>query len=130
MSEQKEMIDVDTWTLYLGDYESNEPVFYYNTKLDVFERKHSNACSFWSEEECKKKDAELNIDGLQIGKGLTRMPKEYLVDTFMSVFVDLGVVGEEKKESEENYHCGICDRGVPEEETLCADCEEEEGNKE
>lgn len=94
MKQQEEMIKVDSWILYLSKYDIDEPVFYYNPVTDSFDRKFSTECSFWSEEACIKKENELNLDGIYSAKGTIDVPKEFLIDTIMSVAVDLGFVND------------------------------------
>lgn len=97
MENQKESVKVVAWILGLVNWESSEPVFYYNTVEDKFERQFSNQCAYLSEKDCEKKEKELNIDGLQVIKGTMDYPKEVLIDSIMSTFVEAGLIKNHEK---------------------------------
>lgn len=88
-----EMVQVNTWVLHLPDLHTDEPVFYYNPRTDSFQREFSNQCAFLIEEECKRKEKELNLDGVSIAKGITEVPKQALVDTFVETIYETDLAG-------------------------------------
>lgn len=87
MKNQNEMVKVETWALTLNKCESGPltPVFYYNHIDDTFERKFSMKCAYLGENECIKKEKDLNIFGLEIVKGTMDIPKDTLIDSVMEV---------------------------------------------
>lgn len=97
MENQNEMVKVETWVLGLVNWESSEPVFYYNTVEDKFERKFNNQCAYLSEKDCEKKEKELNIDGLQVIKGTMDFPKDVLINSIMDTFVEAGLIKNHEK---------------------------------
>lgn len=85
MENQEEMVKVESWILFLGDWDGGNPKYYYNEKEDTFQNKFSTQCAFLSEDDCFKKEKELNLDGLQIAKGTFDLPKETMINSLMSV---------------------------------------------
>ncbi|MDE0582208.1 hypothetical protein ON064_04000 [Planococcus sp. A6] len=98
MAEKPEMVKVESWILYLGDYDTEEPAFYYNPSTDAFDRKFTTVCAFHSEREAKVKELDLNLEGLQIAKGTFDFPREALIEIVTQVFEESGLIeGNETK---------------------------------
>lgn len=92
MTKQTEMVKVTTWVLCLVDWDSNNPVFYYNPREGVFQRQFNSQCAYWSEEPCLEIEKELNLEGVQVLKGTMDVPRDHLIDSIMEAFVGVGLV--------------------------------------